>query len=179
MTQMTRVKKSILTGMCIALCTVLPFAFHSIPNGGNIFSPMHIPALLCGLLCGAPWGFFCGLIGPLISSMITGMPGMAFLPSMMLELALYGLLSGLFMGFVRTGHLTADLYISMLPAMLIGRVIAGLARAFIFAPGTYTVAMWISGYFVTSFPAIITQLIFIPAICIALEKAHLVEKRYS
>ena len=33
--------------LCIALCVVLPMAFHAIANAGPIFLPMHIPVLLC------------------------------------------------------------------------------------------------------------------------------------
>ena len=40
--------------LCIALCVVLPMAFHAIANAGMIFLPMHIPVLLCGLAGGGP-----------------------------------------------------------------------------------------------------------------------------
>ena len=74
---------------------VLPIAFHSIPNAGSIFLPMHIPVLLCGLLCGPLYGLLCGILAPLISSFAPGMPPMAILPGMTAELAVYGLISGL------------------------------------------------------------------------------------
>ena len=45
------IKKLVITAVCIALCVVLPMVFHSFPNGGSIFLPMHIPVLLCGLMC--------------------------------------------------------------------------------------------------------------------------------
>lgn len=44
-------KNLVLTAFCIALCIVLPMAFHAI-GAGATFLPMHIPVLLCGLLCG-------------------------------------------------------------------------------------------------------------------------------
>ena len=50
MSQMSQVKRAMITAVCIALCVVLPMAFHSIQNAGAIFCPMHIPVLLCGLL---------------------------------------------------------------------------------------------------------------------------------
>lgn len=165
------------TGVCIALCVVLPFAFHVIPNGGTIFSPMHLPVLICGLICGWPYGLACGLLGPLLSSLITQMPGAAYLPPMMVELALYGLITGLMMQLVHTGKLTLDLYVSLIVAMLVGRVIAGLARGLIFAPGKFTIQAWATGYFVTSFPAIILQLILIPILYLALKRAHLMPER--
>lgn len=54
MKKITAVKKSIITAVCIALSVVLPQAFHAIPNAGAVYSPMHIPVLLCGLICGGP-----------------------------------------------------------------------------------------------------------------------------
>lgn len=178
MDQMSYVKKSIITAVCIALCVVLPMAFHSIPNAGTVLSPMHIPALLCGLLCGAPLGLLCGLAGPLLSSLITGMPPAAYLPPMMVELAVYGLIAGLMMKLVHTKRLYVDLYASLLTAMLAGRVVAGLARALLFAPGSYSMSLWAAGYFVTSFPGIAIQILLIPTIVYALMRARLVPSRY-
>lgn len=178
MQKMSAVKKSIITAVCIALCVVLPQAFHAVPNAGAIYLPMHIPVLLCGLLCGWPLGLVCGLVGPLLSSVLTGMPPAAYLPSMMVELAVYGLASGLLMRFVRTGKLYADLYISLVGAMLVGRIIAGLARALIFSAGGYSMAVWATSYFVTGLPGIAIQLLIIPPIVLALEKARIVPTRY-
>ena len=79
------IKNMTLTAVCIALCVVLPIAFHSIPDAGSVFLPMHIPVLICGMICGWPYGFICGLMGPLVSSALTGMPPIAILPAMMLE----------------------------------------------------------------------------------------------
>ncbi len=166
--------KLVTTAVCIALCVVLPLAFHLIPDGGTLFSPMHLPVLLCGLVCGWQYGLACGIIGPLLSSLITQMPGMAYLPVMMVELALYGLITGLMMKFVHTGKLIADLYISLLTAMLAGRIITGIARGLIFAPGAFTVKAWATGYFVSSFPGIVVQLILLPVIYLGLQRAHLI-----
>ena len=170
-------KRLVLAAACIALCVVVPMAFHAVPNGGTIFLPMHIPVLLCGMLCGWPFGFIAGLLGPLLSSLTTGMPPAAMLPGMMVECAVYGAISGLVLKYVHTGKLYADLYISLIPAMLAGRVISGIAKALIFAPDT-TLAGWATVSFVTGLPGIAIQLILIPAILFALEKARLVPKRY-
>ncbi len=178
MQKMSTVKCAIITAVCIALCVVLPMAFHAIPNGGTLFSPMHLPALLAGLLCGWSYGLLCGLAGPLVSSLITGMPPLAYLPSMMIELAAYGLVNGLMFRLVRTKKLSADLYISLVVALLAGRIVAGLARALIFAPGKYTFAAWFTGYFVKTWPAMVIQLTLIPALIVALMKAKLIPERY-
>lgn len=175
---MTQVKKAIITAVCMALCVVLPLAFHAVPNAGSIYLPMHIPVLLCGLICGWAFGLACGVVGPLLSSLLTGMPPAAVLPAMMIELAVYGIVAGLGMALVRTKKLSADLYISLIAAMLVGRIIAGAAKALIFAAGSMTMAAWATSYFVTSLPGIVIQLILIPAIVIALEKARLIPLRY-
>lgn len=169
--------KMVTTAVCIALCVILPFAFHLIPNGGTLLSPMHLPTLLCGIVCGPFYGLLCGLLGPLLSSFITGMPAMAYLPTMMIELAIYGLVTGLMMLFVHTGKQLADLYISLLTAMLSGRIVTGLLRAMLFTPGEYSIKAWVSGYFVSCFPAILMQLILIPILYVALQNAGLAPKR--
>ena len=174
---MEATKKSIATAMCIALCVVLPMAFHSIPNAGSIFSPMHIPVFVCGLVCGWQYGLICGIAGPLLSSLITGMPPMAMLPAMMIELAVYGLVIGILVRIVKTGKIYVDLYISLIAAMLAGRVIGGAVRALIFARGEYSLKAWATGYFVTSFPGIIVHLIFVPAVVFALYSAGLMFTR--
>lgn len=176
--KMSNVKKSIITAVCIALCVVLPMAFHSIQNAGSILGPMHIPVLLCGLIAGWPFGLLCGLAGPLLSSLITGMPPMAYLPPMMVELAVYGLVAGLMMKLIHTKIVYADLYISLITAMLAGRVVAGIAKALIFAPGSLTMTVWATSYFVTSLPGIVIQLVLLPTIVFALMKAKLIPARY-
>lgn len=173
----TPVKKTVLTAVCAALCVVVPLAFHGIPNGGSIFLPMHIPVLLCGMLCGWPNGLLCGLVGPAISSLLTGMPPAAVLPSMMVECAVYGSVSGLILKKVRTGKLYGDLYLSLVVAMVCGRVASGIAKALIFAPGT-TFAAWATASFLTGLPGIAIQLLLIPPIVYALTRAKLIPVRY-
>ena len=176
--ELTGVKKTVYTAICIALCVVLPIAFHAFPNGGSVFSPMHIPALLCGLICGAKYGLLCGLLGPLLSSLLTGMPGPAYMPQMMIELAAYGFFTGLLSSVIRTGRGFADMMISLIAAMLIGRVIAGVSRALIFARGSYSMSAWIASYFLNALSGIVMHLILIPAVIYALQKARLIPERY-
>ncbi len=178
MQTMSVVKKSILTAVCVALCVVLPQAFHAIPNAGSIYLPMHIPVLLCGLICGGSYGLLCGLAGPVLSSLFTGMPPVAMLPSMMVECAVYGLVTGFMMRVVRTKRLYGDLYLSLSVAMLLGRVVSGVAKALIFSAGSYSVAAWATGSFVTSLPGIVIQLALLPTITVALMKARLLPERY-
>ena len=178
MQKMSAVKKSIITAVCIALCVVLPQAFHAVPNAGAIYLPMHIPVLLCGLICGWSYGLLCGLAGPALSALLTGMPPAAVLPGLLVECGVYGLAAGLLMQLVRTKHLYADLYISLAAAMLLGRVVSGIAKALIFSVGSYSMASWVAGSFVTALPGIVIQLALLPSIVYALMRARLIPQRY-
>lgn len=172
---MNQTRKMIVTAMCAALCVVLPMAFHTIPNAGSIFLPMHIPVLLCGFLCGWPYGLLCGLLGPCLSSMITGMPPAAVLPSMVCELAAYGLVTGLVYSRIRTGSRLGDIYISLLTAMVCGRVFYGVLNALIFQAGSYSMEIWLAAAFTTALPGIVIQLVVIPALLLALERSRVIQ----
>lgn len=176
--KMSNVKQAIVTAVCIALCTVLPMAFHSIPQAGTIYAPMHIPVLICGMVCSFPYAIVCGALGPIISSLLTGMPPAPVLPAMVVELTAYALICSLMMKFVYTKKAPVDVYLSLVTAMLLGRVIAGIAKALIFARGEITITAWATSYFVTSLPAIIIQIVLIPVIYFALQKANLIPSRY-
>lgn len=82
--------------------------------------PMHIPVLLCGLVCGPVLGLICGIFTPVLSSLITGMPGPAYLPSMICELAVYGLLAGVMIKLIKTEKPLVNLYASLITAMIGG-----------------------------------------------------------
>ena len=176
--KMSVMKRLVLCAMCVALCVVLPIAFHVIPNAGAVLLPMHIPVLLCGLLCGWQYGLMCGVLGPVLSSVLTGMPPAAVLPAMIVECGVYGCACGLMMEHVRTGSLSADLYLSLPAAMLLGRVLSGISKSLFFAPDT-TLAAWAAASFVTALPGIVIQLIFLPAIVSSLMRAGLIPRRYD
>jgi len=174
---MNPVKRTVLAALFAALCVVVPMAFHAIPDGGSIFLPMHIPVLLCGMVCGWPYGLICGVMGPGLSSLLTGMPRAAVLPGMMVECAVYGLVSGLMLKFVRTKNTRLDLYISLITAMIAGRVISGIVKALIFNPGI-TFTYWITASFITALPGIAIQLVLVPLIVNLLMKSRQIPARY-
>lgn len=62
---------------------------------GEILLPMHLPIILAGLLAGPFAAGTAGLLAPLISFALTGMPTSAMLPFMIIELAMYGIGSGI------------------------------------------------------------------------------------
>ena len=176
--KMSNVKSMVMTAMCIALGVVLPVMFHGVENAGSIFCPMHIPVLICGLICGWQYGLVCGIVTPVVSTLLTGMPPMAILPAMMIELAVYGLITSVMMRFVKAKNQYADLYISLIVAMLVGRVINGVVKAIMLAGGDYSIAVWATASFVTCLPAIAIQLVLIPNLIHILTKAKILPPRY-
>ena len=172
----SNIKRLTVTALSVALCVVLPMAFHIIPNAGSVMLPMHIPVLLWGLICGWQYGLLCGILGPLVSSLVTGMPPAAILPGMMVECGMYGCVGGLLMERIFTGSLYADLYLCLPVAMLAGRVISGIVKALILTPGLSFTA-WATASFVTALPGISVQLILIPTLIVALTRAGLIPAR--
>ena len=172
-------KRISLCAMCIALCYVLPIAFHAV-GLGSILSPMHIPVLLCGLICGGWSGLICGLIGPVLSSLLSSMPPLMMLPRMIPELCAYGLIGGLMMK-VRTGKTVTDVYLSLSVAMVAGRLVGGIATAVFYAvtSGVYSIALWFTSYFAESIPGIVAHLILVPVLYVTMEKARVIPSRYS
>lgn len=86
----------------IVAAVAVPQVFHALGaiSGlgtalGETFLPMHLPIILVGLLAGPYAGAISGLLGPLASFALSGMPGAAMLPFMMIELCAYGLFAGL------------------------------------------------------------------------------------
>ena len=177
---MSTVKKMCICAFCTAMCYVLPQAFHVLPLG-SLLSPMHLPVLLCGLVCGWPYGLFCGALGPVLSYLLSTMPPVPVLISMVPELCVYGLAAGLGMKLIRTGRTLLDLYCSLLPALVLGRVAGGVAKVLFYLSSaeSYTAAMWVSSYVVGTLPAVALQLVLLPALVWGLMRAGLIPARYA
>ncbi len=169
------IKNLTLSGMFLAIGLVLPLLTGQIQQIGNMLLPMHIPVLLCGLICGWQYGGTIGLIMPLLRNLLFDMPPMPNAISMAFELATYGLTIGLLYGHSKW-KCVFSLYRSMLIAMLAGRAVWGMVQATILGlnGSGFTVQMFMAGAFMNAIPGIILQLILIPAIMVALDRAKLV-----
>jgi len=168
---MNKTKNLVFAALCTALGLVLPVVFHALPGGGDVLLPMHLPVLLCGFLCSWPYALLCGLMTPLLSFLLTNMPNAASLPGMMVELALYGAVPALMLRFVTMPNRMAQVYASLVTAMLAGRLASGFVKAFLFRAGQYSMEVWLTASFVTAIPGILAQLILIPALVLALQNA--------
>ncbi|NCB51952.1 MAG: ECF transporter S component [Clostridia bacterium] len=169
-----QIKLMVTAALCVAIGIALPQAFHVIPNAGSVFLPMHIPVLVCGLVCGWHYGVICGILTPFLSSVLTGMPPMAYLPAMLCELAVYGLVTGVLSGRLHLGKPLAERYIALIVAMLAGRLVMGAVNALVFRAGSYSLAVFTAAAFVTALPGIVIQLLVIPTLVLMLEKAGVI-----
>lgn len=161
--------------MLLAMAYVLPFLTANIPEVGQMLCPMHIPVLLAGFVCGPLWGVIVGVTAPLLRSLIITMPplypaavGMAF------ELAVYGLMTGILYRVFpkKVPYIYASLFISMIA----GRIVWGFARYIMagISGSEFGLAMFWSGAVTTAIPGIIVQIVLIPALVFALNKAKLI-----
>lgn len=134
---------------------------------GEFFLPMHLPILLVGLLAGPYAGAAAGMFGPLVSFVFSGMPGIAMLPFMMLELCVYGLAAGLLR------NVKLPVIMKVLTAQTAGRVIRAAAVLFaIYGLGSDNVplaSIWMS--IGTGIYGIVLQWALLPVI------VHFVERR--
>lgn len=159
---MSGTKKLTLAAMCLCLGVILPQAFHGIPAAGSIFLPMHIPVLIAGFICGPLYGLIVGFTTPIVSHLLFSMPLVSVLGQMILELSIYGLMSGILNNCLIFKNELLKYYFVLMGSMLSGRIIYGLANAFFFKAGSYSFKTWLATAFITALPGIIIQLLIIP-----------------
>lgn len=164
----TKILKIAYGGLFVALGILLPQAFHVFgQNAGMLFLPIQIPVLLAGILLGPYYGTVVGILVPLLSCILTGMPPVPKVYFMFVELAVYDAVTGLLIR-------KTNVYLSLLGAMIAGRIFYGLALVVgvqilqMHAPFMNQTA-FVSGI-VTGIPGMIIQIIIIPLLYMALKR---------
>ena len=167
------VRQLVLAALFLALAFVLPLLTGQVPKVGNMLCPMHFPVLLCGFVLGGPWGLAVGFAAPLLRSVLFGMPPMFPVAiSMAFELATYGLVSGLL--WRRAKHNLPALYAVLLAADGVRAASSGASVRFVLAGltgGSFPFSAFLSGALFTAVPGIVAQLVLIPLLLTALQKA--------
>lgn len=164
--------KTLVSVGLIALAVILPQLVHAALGqpGGVQWLPMYLPVLIGGCLLGAKWGLAVGILSPVVSFAITSLAGNAMpvaarLPFMMLELAVFAAVSGLFTNKISDNGLWA--FPAVISAQLAGRLVF-LGAVFVcqsFVP--FTVEM-IWGQIVTGLVGLAVQAVLAPVIMIGL-----------
>lgn len=161
-----KTKELVIGGLLLATGILLPMVFHMFGMTGPIALPMHIPVLIGGFLLSPVLALSLGIITPIISGLLTGMPVMFPMSIIMAcELGTYGLVASL---------ATRKLKLSPLPtliiAMIFGRISAALSVAVLVQ--LFGIKMnpmvFIKGAIITGIPGIIIQLVVIPSLIYAI-----------
>jgi len=168
-----RIKQLVVSALFLALALVLPFLTGQLQQIGNMLCPMHIPVLLCGFVCGWPWGLAVGAIAPIMRSLIFTMPAMASAVPMAVELAVYGLCTGLLYRLMPKK--TPFIYLNLLISMIAGRVVWGIFSAVLAGVnGTeFGLEVFFAKAVINAVPGIILQLVLVPVLVMVLRKAKL------
>ncbi len=179
MANVKKTRKTVYAAVFLALGIFLPQAFH-IFGAGSVFLPMHIPVIIAGFVVGGFWGMVVGVLSVILSSAVFSMPG--FNPngfSMIFELAAYGLFSGIMFDKVfKTKRYVARVYLSLISAMILGKIVAIIAKYIIFSAfgSAFAITMVLYSLFVTALPGIALQLVMIPPLMLALKNSKLIDK---
>ena len=162
------------TALYLAIAIVLPIGFHQFGLAGRVFSPMHIPVLICGLTAGVMPAVLVGLMAPLLSHLLTGMPPTYAVPLMTMELAMYGLSAGLVYKWLKMNSEILRIYIALVLAMIVGRLAfaLGLFILGLFIEMPYGPAQFfaIGGAVMTGLPGIAVQLVIIPPLVAVIKR---------
>jgi len=166
----TVIRDLTIASLCLAVALVLPFFTGQIPAIGAMLCPMHIPVLICAYLCSWQWAALVGFMAPFIRFALFSMPPMPFGIAMAFEMATYGAVAALMYRLLPKKK--AGIYISLITAMIAGRVVWGAARMIIagVTQSEFTWSLFIGGALLEAIPGIILQSILIPVIVMAVKR---------
>lgn len=175
------VNKLCISAMFIAIGWLVPFLSGQNTALGNMLCFMHIPVIVAGFVLGPGYGAIIGAVTPITRFMIFGMPPIYPIGvCMAVELTGYGFLSGFLFRLLKKRSKFQEIviiYISLIGAMLGGRLLWGAARVLcgVFSNTAFTWKLFMTGAFVTAWPGILIQIFLIPAIIIGLNRSKIMK----
>lgn len=152
----------LLSGIGIAL----PKIFHVLAgaNAGAKFLPMHIAVLIAALVFGIKSATVVSGSSIIFSYLLTGMPSLARLPYMLIELVIYAILLSLL-------NKKFNSYISLVATIILGRIIyAGVLFIAINVLSLHTYGISVIQSIQAGLPGIAIQLICVPIIAKIVKK---------
>ena len=132
---------------------------------GQMLLPMYIPVLILGFYRGPASGAIVGLLAPLVSFAITGMPAETVLPYITLELVATGAVAG------ALSNVKLPAILRVLSVQIIAKAVrlAAFAISLYSANGTISATALFSGI-LTSVPGVILQLGLVTYLIVKKEK---------
>ncbi len=177
-TKSTSIRSIVYAAVCLAMCMVLPLLTGNIPEIGQQFAPMHFPVLLCGFIAGPFWGGVVGFIAPFLRYLIFSVP--VIYPQgvrMAFELLTYGAAAGLFYRYLPKKPF--GIYVSLLCAQFFGRFAWGICQYLLSVfdkSNEFYLEMIMAQTITSSLYGIAIQLVLIPPIVFAMQKARFISK---
>lgn len=168
--------KSLISVFMIAMSTLLPLLFHTIlgVQGGAKWLPMYLPIIIGGCLLGSYYGIGIGALSPIasyyISQLVLGsaMPPYAKLPYMVVELAIFGLVAGLFSKKIANNPLVS--FPAVLVSQAVGRLVGYMINIATLS-GAYSVRHSLAwGIIEAGLTGLYLQAILIPTLVLLLAK---------
>lgn len=155
----TEAQKISISALMIALGLIIPFfTSHIFGVPGTILLPMHFPIIIGGIVCGPFYGALIGLIVPVLSSLLTGMPPVyPMLPLMAVQLIFMGLFSGLIAKHFNT-------FVSVIGGIIGGWAAYSVMLWILILLAGHSLNMTVSGALIMGVPGIIIQLIACPLV---------------
>ena len=151
-------RKDLITAIILlALAIILTLAIHFTKFNEATFSPMHLPVLLAGFILGPGYGLVIGLLSPIINSLLKIIPTFPIAWAIVVELGLYGVMSGLL--YKKSG-------MKIIPALIVSMIIGKIGGALILQ----VLGEHIKIITFVAIPDIIIQLVLVPLIIKIYEK---------
>lgn len=161
---LTKIKTALFVAVFTALSVLTPLAAHYFGGAaaGRLFLPMHFFVLAGALLLGWQAGLAIGILTPLISYSLTGMPPVMVLPFIVIEVAAYGFLAGLFQQKFK------NIWLSLAGVLILGRVI--LFAGLMILPTKLPAMPYVLGAIKDGWRGIALQVLLVPIAVIAITK---------
>lgn len=165
-----------LGGLLGALAFVLPIAFHAAgPGAGPTFLPMYYPILALGLLASWEVALLVGIIVPVVSSLLTGMPPPPTAVLMVCELVALGVVASL------ARSLRVGVWPAAISAIALSRVVGVLLLLTLLPLFGITrgIAEYLIAAVTVSLPGTIIMLTIVPAAVYAIERTSIIGIRHT
>lgn len=170
--------KLIATELAISLTILLPLI-------GKLFSGslykihwMQFPVLITGFICGPILSILTGFLGAIFSYIFVGEPVDAELIAFIVELCSYGFFIAIISKYIRTGHMYADLYVTLSISLILGKLLAGLTRALIDDPSFFNPKVWYDYYFVSPMFTLLLELFLVPFVIVEMQHFKVIPFKY-
>lgn len=161
-----KVKYAVGTVTLSGLGVAIPRIFHVLAGAGAgaTFLPMHICVLIAALTFGAVSSTIVAGSSILFSFLLTGMPSLARLPYMLIELVIYGILLSVF-------NKKFNSYVSLVMTIVLGRILyAGILFSAVNILGLSSYGISVMESVRMGIPGIILQLLFVPVLAKIINK---------